>query len=165
MAKYFIFSDASFDPRSRIGIAGVWILADLLQASQNENSIQTKIFYETNCTRLELESILWSFDLVREAGRLEIEVEIFTDCKTAVDLPARRARLESRNFLSQKTQLPLNNADLYQEFFKTYDTFAPKLHWIKGHKPLQNQNEIERIFSAVDKETRRQLRELLSSIS
>ena len=162
--KYYIFSDASFDPRSRIGIAGIMLLSDL-DSLPEKLPIQSKIIKDTTCTRLEMEAIIWSLlavgDLIKQHGIADLE--LYTDCKTAVDLPRRRENLEAKQFRSNKTGELLSNADLYKKFFLLCDMLKPKVMWIKGHMPSKEQNHIDRLFSEVDKATRNELRRIIST--
>ena len=156
-----IFTDASFNPRIRTGISGYLLLLGSKDCPITKDisslPIKTKLFRNTNCTRLELSSIILALNASKKlTGHLEIT--IYTDCKTAYDLPSRRIRLEKCNFKSERTKKTLANADLYLKFFKLFDELRPNIIWIKGHKAAKNKDNIDMIFSHVDRTTRRILR-------
>jgi len=165
-----IFTDASFNPRTRTGISGYLLLLVSKGSSITKDisllPVKTKLFRKTNCTRLELTSIILALDASKKLTRNKVseqaghlEITVYTDCKTAYDLPSRRIRLEKRNFKSMRTRKPLANADLYLKFFKLFDELRPSIIWVKGHKSAKSRDHIDMIFSHVDRTTRRILRE------
>ena len=157
--KLAIFTDASFDPASKCGVVGAVIIDENVVATDIRPVVETKVFRNTTNTRLELQAILWALKKIRNHNR-NIPVTLYTDCKTAVDLPKRRTKLESRKFKTVKG-LDLNNGDMYIRFFSLFDEIMLKIIWVKGHKPSPTQNAHEKILSLVDKTTRRSLREMI----
>lgn len=157
--SYSIYTDVSFDQSSGNGVAGVMFIEEDrgFFTPDSAPAVDTKYFRNTNCTRLEIEAIIWAFDTIKKL-KLKSKVKIYTDCKTAVDLPKRRKRLEEMNFKSKTTGLPLNNGDLYVRFFALFDELNPQIILIKGHKPKKQQNLSEQLFAIVDKATRKALR-------
>ncbi|WP_169704001.1 ribonuclease HI [Candidatus Kuenenia stuttgartiensis] len=117
----------------------------------------------TTNTRLELQTLLWALEsLTLENGNKASEkrdfITIYTDCRTAVDLPGRRRRLEDVYYLSKRKGSVLRNADIYKSIFALYDEFLPKLVWIKGHTPKKDRVGVHQIFSEVDRLVRNHLR-------
>ncbi len=159
-----IFTDASLNPRTGTGMSGCLLLKPKDRPSTKKIShlpVKTKLFKNTNSARLELSSIILALNTVKKTFDAihEFEITVYTDCKIACDLPSRRNRLEKSNYKSKSTTKPLNNADLYLEFFELFDELKPNLIWVKGHKARKDKNQIDLIFSHVDKTTRRMLRE------
>lgn len=157
----YIYTDASFNQRHKIAIIGHFYLFE------NENNkfhqqLSTPVFLEqiqeTSNIRAEIRS---SLNAIKKAPKA-LEFVLYTDCESLCNLPSRRENLEKTNFMSRKKSIPLNNADLYKEFFKVMDSVQLKLIWVKGHSPNRNNNPIESHFSVLDKKVRKQLREVIS---
>jgi ribonuclease HI len=160
-SQYLIFSDVSFDPGSKSGLAGVTSFVHHPNALFPENPIiRTKAFDRTNCSRLELQSIIWALSDLQPM-ELKMPIALFTDSQTACDLPARRPRLEAANFRNKGSGNPLSNGDLYREIFLLMDDLNVTFNWIKGHKPRSQHDDSDRIFSMVDRLTRKKLRSSL----
>ncbi len=158
--KLQIFSDASFNPKTRTGICGYLLLLDLVDTIDIRTlPIKTKLYKNTNCTRLEVTSIILALNAAKRMGA-DCDITLYTDCKTACELPSRRGRLEERDFKSRKTGALLSNADLYLKFFKLFDELTPQIVWIKGHKRSGEKVLTDKIFSHIDKTTRKLLREV-----
>lgn len=56
------------------------------------------------------------------------------------------------------------NADIYREFFDLYDSLKPKIIWVKGHTPKNEQDYINKNFSYIDKLVRKKLRDELKQL-
>ena len=82
---------------------------------------------------------------------------MYTDCQNILNLELRREYLELNNYFS-KNNKRLNNYLLYQEFYKLVDTLDCTFIKVKGHKRKKEKNDIDNIFSLVDKASRRALR-------
>jgi len=161
--KIQIYCDGSFDQSTKTGWSAVLMFDDL--EARDELAIANRINYRqfenTTCTRLELQGVLWGFDLFLESqakNTEKIELTLYTDCKTAADLPQRRENLESKCFKSKKTGLDLSNADLYREFFRKNDLINSEIVWLKGHLSKDNKTIHEKIFSQVDRDVRQKMR-------
>lgn len=168
---YELYSDASFDPKSGLGIGAFLAItsdqndaADTMPADWDRPT--TKSFRTTSCARLELSTVLWALTQFEEdqfqAPRLMKNVTIYTDSQAIAGLGKRRTRLESNQFLSGRTGLPLSNGDLYQEYYAVWDRlnskFTLQIKWVKGHSEKQGQTREEAIFARVDRESRAELR-------
>jgi ribonuclease HI len=151
-----LFSDASFDPSSSLGVGAFVALNGTEWRDKTPFTIQTKVIPEKNIARLELVTALWALESAEHC-----RICLVTDSKTIVDLPNRREKLQSRHFQSLWTLHPLANADLYVKFFEVCDRLKPNLIWVKGHSPRGAQGDLEKTFSQVDKAARRALREYL----
>ncbi len=152
-----IFSDISFDPKSRIGVAGLLLVEDSQLAEFNANlNVHLAWYQATACTQLEINSVIAAMEMIlsKQLGT----VQIYTDCKSVIDLPGRRVRLEGSSFVTKSSGKEHKHANLYREFFKIFDQSRPVLTWIKGHKALENHSVIDSYFSHVDKTCRNVLR-------
>ena len=167
---FFIFSDASFDSDSGVGVGAILRLrkTDWRKAVETMDfPIQTMLFRSKNIARLELVTVLWALDnFERECkawlpGSVPPPICLITDYKTIGDLPQRRSKLEAGNFQSKRTSLTLANADLYRKFFNAYDKFHPTVIWVRGHSPSGKRGELQRIFARVDSAARQALRKYL----
>jgi ribonuclease HI len=154
-----IFSDASFDARSGLGVGAILALSRSEWEKNRETldfPIQVKTFSEKNIARLEWVTALWALQSSKETSSGEIC--LVTDCKAIVDLPRRRTKLEETDFRSKRTSKELANADLYRKFLTVYDKIQLKLVWIPGHSTSMNRDGVAKVFSRVDRAARRTLR-------
>lgn len=155
MSKLLLFTDGSVNVQSKIGYgASLCILEDGLSLDNLNSQVKVKRFENTSSSKLELQTLLWALDEIETSER---EIIIHTDSQTIVDLLGRREKLEKSNFKSKKN-IPLNQGDLYKQFFKTIDKLHCEFIKIRGHQPTKYKNEIERVFALVDKASRKALR-------
>ncbi len=156
--NYTIFSDASFDPKLKFGIAGCMIFAgddiDLPDAQ-----VKTKIIFGNSCSRMEFDSILWALDSIDSLTTVaDLKVDLYTDCKGAADFSKRIPKLKELEFKSRKTGELLTNADLYKKLAIWFEKINLNIHWIKGHSPKASRNLQAELFAKLDQEVRHQLR-------
>ncbi len=152
-----MFTDASVNPQSGIGF-GAYLLLDTLDFFPNlETKIKTHQFNNTSSTKLELETLLWAFD---ELSLENYQVVIYTDCQNIIGLEARRDGFERKNYMTSKAK-QIKNHELYKDFFTRVDILDCEFIKIKGHKKSSLKNEIDEIFSLVDKATREALRKTI----
>ena len=155
MQKIFIYSDASFDKKHKIGVAGYMILNNTNQI------IKTFHVHEENNNRVEFRSVI---EALNSITNFDAEITIYTDSKAITNIIDRQKELETRNFISKRSNKILSNADIYKEFFELYKNLKPKLVWTKGHCPKENRNEIQNNFSIIDKLVRKELRSVINEI-
>jgi len=148
-----LFTDASVDPESGIGF-GAFLLIDRIAADPAalQEAVQIRRFEHTSSTRLELETVIGALREIRPD-----KITIYSDSQNLINLPNRRARLERANFCSNQNK-PLNQADLYREFFQLMDRIDCTFVKVKGHRRTKEKNEIEQIFTLVDRASRQALR-------
>ena len=164
----YIYTDASFSKAHELGIIGY---ASFSGTTQHESvsiadlGLNISEIKEGNNIRAELRGAITA---LRSCPKCE-RVILYTDCQNIINLPSRREKLESTNFISQSKNHPLANADLYREFYTLFDQYNPELFWIKGHTSAANYsteinlNRIQKNFSYLDKEVRRFLREYIGA--
>lgn len=169
MNSFALFTDASLDPRLHLGIGGYLLVsASYLSALPGEieksyvlEHLMLKRFEDTSSTRLEIRTVLWAVQDCRE--RLKDQepytLRIYTDSQCISGLSKRRGKLEANAFLSGKTNRPLKNAELYQEFFKLSDDPGFEVVKVAGHTRAHSRDTIEQIFSLIDKGVRRALKQ------
>jgi ribonuclease HI len=72
-------------------------------------------------------------------------------------LKGRRERIEQNNFRSNNNRR-LNNYKLYQEFYKLTDQLNCKYIKVRGHQESSQRDDIDRLFTLVDRASRIALR-------
>jgi ribonuclease HI len=150
-----LFTDGSVDVKSGIGY-GAWLAFTDINASYEVLRKQVKVerFVNTSSAKLELETLLRAIDQVTYQGA---KIEIHTDSLNIMRLIERRGRLEQNDYISRNNRL-LRNHELYREFFRITDHLDYKLIKVKGHQPNRKKDEINRIFTLVDRASRNALR-------
>ena len=164
---YSIFTDGSVDPKLKIGYGACLIIKDFSPASVLNESIhtqiQTKKFSRTSSSSLEVETLLWTLQMLLDqhpstkVDQNPLKVSIYTDSQTIITLPKRRDHLEQTGYRNQKKTL-IKHKDKYQLFFKLIDQIDYQLIQVKGHTKASQKTNIDLIFSYVDRASRRALR-------
>lgn len=148
---YDVYTDASFDPKRHLAVAGFCILKN----AEEKPLVHIHQFEEKNNIRSELRGALIALEA---AETHRTAVTLYTDCQGIFNLPQRREKLESCGYKSNRKNTPLANADLYQAFFLISDRLNLKIIWVKGHSPSANQTLIQKNFRVVDQAVRKKLR-------
>ncbi|MAD41449.1 MAG: ribonuclease H [Arcobacter sp.] len=150
-----LFTDGSSHPQTNIGFgAYLLILDDTKSIELLKADIKTKMFKDTSSTKLEVQTMLWA---LKNISQTKEEIIIYTDCQNIIGLPNRRKRLEANNYLTKKGKR-IANHDLYKEFYKLTDSLNCQFIKVKGHKESSQKDEIDKIFTLVDKTSRDKLR-------
>ena len=156
MAKqpdFYLFTDGSADTINKVGVGAYLLLSGLIDSPKQED-VKTKKFDNTSSTKLEIETLIWALN----DNHLENKkVVVYTDSQNIVGLLGRRIRLEKHNFIS-KNGRELKNKELYIQFYVLFDSMDLEILKIKGHKSSKEKNELDAIFSLVDKAARNGLR-------
>lgn len=151
-----LFTDGSVNAQSKIGYGAYLIVRQsdiLLDAMKSD--IRLKRFEKTSSTKLELQTLIWALN---ELGEEAQKIVIYTDSQNIIKLPERRYDLERNDFRSKKNA-PLNNHELYREFYKLSDKMHFELEKVKGHLPSIQKDRIDNVFTLVDRAARRALKE------
>ena len=153
--KIFLFTDGSVNPQSGVGF-GSYLLVDKSEFSSSllEKKIKTKKFDNTSSTKLELETLLWA---LAEMDLKFFKIVVYTDCQNIIGLQDRREGFERKNYMNSKRR-QIKNHELYKDFFKRLDILDCEFIKLKGHKKASVKNEIDEIFTLVDRATRKALR-------
>ena len=117
--------------------------------------VRTKRFENAFSTKLELETLLWAFS---EMDLKNYKIIAYADCQNILSLPNRREKLERSNYLS-KTNKPIKNRELYKEFYKRLDATQVEFVKVKGHKKKNDKDEMDKLFTLVDRASRSALRD------
>ena len=151
-----LFTDASVNPRSKIGYgAYLFIPPGSFSLDALKLRIKVKRFDQTSSTKLELQTVLWALDRVPHLCK---KVVIYTDSQNIIGLPGRRSRLEQNNYRSKGNKL-INNYKLYQAFFQVLDRCNCEFLKIQGHKVSHQKDGLDRLFTLVDRASRKALRD------
>lgn len=159
-----LFTDASVDPHSQIGFGAYLIVNDTEPSLLSlKTDILVKRFENTSSTTLELQVLLWALSDPQLLGR-DRGLKVYTDSQNIVSLPARRARLEKNNYYSGGNKRHKNYA-LYQEFFTAIDRLNCQLIKVQGHQSTSTKNDIDKLFTLVDRASRAALRNYNKTIT
>ena len=158
----FLFTDASADPKTKIGY-GAYLLLDKsnLESPLSKLKVNIKRFENTSSSKLELEALLWA---LQEIPIKDSKIVIYTDCQNIISLKKREDGLKKSNFMTKKGTL-LANHELYKEFYKFTDLYECNFIKVKGHKRGEEKNRIDNYFTLVDKESREALRKNMKAIA
>lgn len=151
----YLFADGSVNPQSGVGF-GAYLLLDKLEFFDAvlEKKINIKKFNNTSSTKLELETLLWALN---DTNLKNFQIVIYTDCQNIISLKERRDRFEKNNYITGKGK-QIKNHELYKSFYKRLDILDCEFIKVKGHKKISVKNEIDEIFTLVDRATRKALR-------
>jgi hypothetical protein len=72
-------------------------------------------------------------------------------------LQKRRERFEQNDYRSKKNKR-LNHYELYQKFFRMVDQLDCEFVKVRGHQALKQKDDIDRLFTLVDRASRNALR-------
>jgi len=154
--QIYLFTDGSVNPQSGIGFGGYLLLDKLEFLSKLEKEVKVKKFNNTSSTKLELETLLWA---LTEISSKNHKILIYTDCQNIIGLNDRRDRFEKNNYITSKGK-QIKNHELYKDFYKLIDILNCEFIKVKGHKKKSTKDDIDKIFTLVDKATRNALRKI-----
>ena len=156
-AKIYLFTDGSVNPQSRVGVgACLFVEKSESDSLELEKKIETKIFYDTSSTSLELETLLWA--LSKEELK-KFQIVVFTDCQNIMTLEGRRERLEKKDYHNARKK-KMKNHLLYKSFFQKMDSLDCEFVKLQGHKKESQKRKVDKIFTLVDKASRKALRKI-----
>jgi len=160
MHERALFTDGSVNTKSKIGYGAYLLISESsLQSELLPNQIQLKRFEQTSSTKLELQTLLWALNDIQP---LHDKLTLYTDSQSLISLPARRERLEQMDYRSRQGRR-LNNYQLYQDFYRLTAQFDFRMVKVSGHQPRRQKDEIAKLFSLVDKASRRALRDAIKA--
>jgi ribonuclease HI len=150
-----LLTDGSVNTQSKIGY-GAYLAVSERELSLDSLMAQVKVrrFEHTSSTKLELQTLLWALKDIQALGS---KVIVYTDSQNIMGLPGRRERFEQNSYRSKKGRL-LNNSELYQEFYKMTDQLNCKFVKVHGHQVSKQKDDIDRLFTLVDRASRNALR-------
>jgi ribonuclease HI len=155
MDELTIFTDGSVNTRSKIGYGAYLSISERgLSLDSLRWCVKVRRFDHTSSTKLELQALLWALSDVQTLGR---KVIIYTDSQNIMGLRGRRDRFEKNDYHSKKNRR-LNNHELYREFFRITDQLDCEFIRVRGHKVSHQKNDIDTLFTFVDRASRNALR-------
>jgi ribonuclease HI len=155
MDELTLFTDGSVNTQSNIGYGAYLAVSEHgLSLDSLRERVKVRRFEHTSSTKLELQTLLWA---LKDIQALESEVIVCTDSQNIMGLPGRRERFEQNSYRSKRGRL-LNNYELYQEFFRMTDQLNCKFIKVRGHLVSKQKDDIDRLFTLVDRASRNALR-------
>ncbi len=155
--KIYLLTDGSVDPKSGIGFGAYLTFSKPLKSVDSLiDAVKVRRFENTSSTKLELQTLLWALSEIQ--GQ---EIISYTDSQNITGLPARKERLIKNSYTSRSGKL-IRNHKLYSDFFAATEQLDIQFRLINGHKPSQTKNQIDQIFSIVDRASRKALRNYIS---
>ncbi len=154
-----LFSDGSVNTHANVGYGAYLAVSerglsldalDLLRLR-----VKVKRFENTSSTKLELQTLLWALNDIQASW---CRVIVHTDSQNIIRLQGRRDLFEQNEYRSKKNRR-LNNYKLYQEFFIITDQLDCEFVKVRGHQASNQKDDMDRIFTLVDRASRNALRE------
>ena len=156
MDKLILLTDGSVNNQSNIGYGAYLAVSERgLSLDSLKMRVKVKRFEQTSSTKLELQTLLWALSDIHALGS---KVIVYTDSQNIMGLQGRRDRFEQNGYRSKKNKR-LNNYELYQEFYRMTDKLDCELVKVRGHKVSNKKDDIDRLFTLVDRASRNALRE------
>lgn len=173
-SSLIIFTDAAISPQKNIAV-GAYLYLDQnhlqkltdYSIDQLTNELSSLITYQKYTTKkstwTEIQNVIDALTFLHHQSEKNRPITIYTDCQSLCDLfGKRKAKLKNSNFITRSGKI-LQNAELYQKLYAIADHFQISIVKIKGHDSRRITIE-EKIFSVVDKLSRKKLRSCLMDI-
>ena len=155
MNELILLTDGSVNTKSNIGYgAYLAVYEPGLSLDSLRTRVKVKRFEQTSSTKLELQTLLWALN---DIHALWGKVIVYTDSQNIMGLQGRRDRFEQNDYRSKKNKR-LNNYELYQEFYRMIDQLDCELVKVRGHQVSNQKDDIDRLFTLVDRASRNALR-------
>ncbi|MCK9295494.1 MAG: ribonuclease H [Desulfobulbaceae bacterium] len=155
MDELMLFIDGSVHAQAKTGYGAYLAVAERgLPLDLLETRVKVRRFAQTSSTKLELQTLLWALGDVQATGS---RVMVYTDCQNILGLRGRRGRLEQNDYRARNGRR-LNNYELYQEFYEMTDQLHCELVKVRGHMASPQKDDIDRLFTLVDRAARNALR-------
>ena len=150
-----LLTDASVNTQSNIGYGAYLAVSECgLPLDSLKTRVKVRRFEHTSSTKLELQTLLWALSDIPALGG---KVIVYTDSQNIMRLQRRRDRFEQNDYRSKKNKR-LNNYELYQEFYRMFDHMDCELVKVRGHQVSNQKDDIDRLFTLVDRASRNALR-------
>jgi len=155
MDELMLFADGSLNTQSHIGYGAYLAVPERgLCLDSLKTRVKVRRFEQTSSTKLELQTLLWALSDIQVSGR---ELIVYTDSQNIMGLLGRRDRFEQNDYRSKKNKR-LKNYELYQEFYRMTDQLDCEFVKVRGHRASNQKDDIDRLFTLVDKASRNALR-------
>ena len=150
-----LFTDGSVNTHSNIGYGAYLAVPECgLSLDSLRTSVKVRAFEHTSSTKIELQTLLWALSDIQALGS---RVVVYTDSQNIMSLNGRRDRFEQNDYRSKKNKR-LNNFELYREFYRMTDHLDCKFVKVRGHQVSNQKDDIDRLFTLVDRASRNALR-------
>jgi len=155
MDELMLFTDGSVNTQSNIGYGAYLAVSERgLSLDMLRTRVKVRRFEYTSSTKLELQTLVWALGDIQALGS---KVIVYTDSQNIMGLQKRRDRFEQNDYRSKKNKR-LNNYELYQEFYRMVDQLDCELVKVRGHQVSNQKDDIDRLFTLVDRASRNALR-------
>jgi ribonuclease HI len=155
MDELILLTDGSVNAQSKIGYGAYLAVSEReLSLDSLRTRVKVRRFEHTSSTKLELQTLLWALSDIQALG---CKVIVYTDSQNIMGLQGRRDRFEQNDYRS-KNNMRLNNYELYQEFYRMIDQLDCELVKVHGHQVSNQKTDIDRLFTLVDRASRKALR-------
>ncbi|MCF8374495.1 MAG: hypothetical protein K9H64_22935 [Bacteroidales bacterium] len=156
MDELMLFTDGSVDTLSKVGY-GAYLLVSEAKPSVEAMKSQVKVkrFESTSSSKLELQSLLWALGEIQSLGK---KVIVYTDSQNIMGLICRRDRLQKNDYRSKKNKR-ISNYELYQEFYRLTKLLEVVFVKVSGHLVSYKKDDVDKLFTLVDRASRNALRE------
>jgi ribonuclease HI len=155
MDELMLFTDGSVNTQSNIGYGAYLAVSERgLSLDSLRMRVKVRRFEHTSSTKLELQTLLWALSDIQASGS---KVIVYTDSQTILGLQGRRDRFEQNDYRSKKNKR-LKNFELYQAFYRRIDQLDCELIKVRGHQVSNQKDDIDRLFTLVDRASRNTLR-------
>jgi len=153
--ELFLFTDGSVNTKLNFGYGAFLAVSDTeIPAVNQDQFVRVKRFEDTSSTKLELQTLLWALsEMIEFKGK----IVLYTDSQNILGLPGRRERLEKSDYYSKHNR-KIANWELYQQFFRLLDKLDCEFIKIKGHKRTSVKDNIDKLFTLVDRASRNAVR-------
>jgi len=156
MDELILLTDGSVNAQSKIGYGAYLAVSERgLPLDSLRARVKVRRFEHTSSTKLELQTLLWALSDIQALGR---KVIVYTDSQNIMGLQGRRDRFEQNDYRSKKN-IRLHNYELYQEFYRMIDQLDCELVKVRGHQVSNQKDDIDRLFTLVDRASRGALKE------
>ena len=156
MDELILLTDGSVNTQSNIGYGAYLAVSELgLSLDLLRTRVKVRRFEHTSSTKLELQTLLWALSEIQALGS---KVIVYTDSQNIMGLQGRRDRFEQNNYHSKKNKR-FDNYELYQEFYRMTDQLDCEFIKVRGHRVSNQKDDIDRLFTLVDRASRNALRE------
>ena len=155
MDELILLTDGSVSTLSNIGYGAYLAVSERgLSLDLLRTRVKVRRFENTSSTKLELQTLLWALSDIQALGS---KVIVYTDSQNIMGLQGRRDRFEQNDYRSKKNKR-LNNYELYQKFYRMIDQLDCELVKVRGHQVSNQKDDIDRLFTLVDRASRNALR-------
>jgi len=155
MNELLLLTDGSVNTKLNFGYGAYLAISENeFTVSDLESIVKVKRFEQTSSTKLEIQTLLWALSDVRD---FKGKIILYTDSQNIIGLPERRERLEKNDFYSKQNRR-IANWELYKAFYRLTDELNIEIKKVSGHKRTSMKDNIDRLFTLVDRASRNALR-------